>query len=78
MSDEVEITVRKAPDDPACTRVSCGVAEKIGFYVTYRGSVPDAVKVLSQALFALKIMETRGVEAPLDDKILRLGEQGDS
>ncbi len=79
MSDQIketEITVRKAPDDPACTRVSCGGSDKIGFYCTYRGSVPEAVKVLRQALFALSIMEEKKIEAPMNDQMRAIGEQG--
>ncbi len=80
MSDlkETSITVRKAPADPACTRVSCGGNDKIGFYVTYRGSVPEAAKVLRQALLALSVMEEKKIEAPMDEKIRGIGEQGSS
>ncbi len=74
---ETEITVRKAPDDAACTRVSCGGNDKIGYYVTYRGSVPETVKVLRQALLALSIMEQKGIEAPMNE-IRKIGEQGSS
>ncbi len=75
---ETQITVRKAPDDPACPRVSCGGNDKIGFYVTYRGSVPDIVKVLRQALLALSIMEEKKIEAPMDPSVRGIGEPGRS
>ncbi len=73
-----EVVVRKAPDDPACTRVSCGGAEKIGYYVTYRGSVEDAAKVLRLALMTLEVMAAKKIEAPLDTSMRSIGEQGRS
>ncbi len=73
-----EVTVRKGPDDPTCTRVSCGGGVKHGYYVTYRGNVPDVVKVLRLALLTLEVMEQKKIEAPLDTSMLKIGEQGRS
>ncbi len=79
MSAEVtEITVRKAPDDPVCTRVSCGGNSKIGFYLTYRGTVDASIEAMERTLLVLKVMKAKGIEAPLDDKMRGIGESGRS
>jgi hypothetical protein len=72
-----EVTVRKAPDDPTCTRVSVGGTMKIGYYCTYRGSVQDSIECLENALTAMRAMREAKMEAPLSN-IRGIGEQGRS
>lgn len=62
-----KIEVRKAPDDPACTRVSVGGNVKIGYYCTYHGTVDDSIDCLELALVALKAMQHAKIEAPLSN-----------
>lgn len=71
------VTVRKAPDDPACTRVSCGGNDKIGYYCTYRGTINEAVEAMERVLLAMKLMQEKKMEAPLSN-IRAIGEQGRS
>ncbi len=52
-SSPMRVRVVKKPDDPECTRASCGGDEAFGYYITYRGELPAVEMVLKGCLKAV-------------------------
>ena len=50
-----KIKILKAPDDPICTRVSAGGREEIGYYLVYRGTPVEALKVIDKVRDQLSV-----------------------
>lgn len=60
------IKIIKKPDDPICPRVSMGGNPVTGFYVVYRGSIADILKVFEECHAAIKQQALQG-EPPVED-----------
>lgn len=67
-----EVTVIKKKDDTnlgtKIIRVSCGGREDIGYYVTYRGTKEEAIKVLFACLHKLQDLKEEPEISPDDGK----------